>query len=72
MPRHPQLQLGKQFIAFEVRENWELSRLNPELYSIAPVANLNCKTCDRNSLLVFKKDLEFTVFICPACQAAER
>lgn len=72
MARQQALPLGRQFIAFEVRQNWELSRLNPELYKLEPVANLNCKTCSRNCLLIFKKDLEFTVFTCPECQAAER
>lgn len=72
MARHPVLDLGKQFISYEVRENWELHRLNPELYYLAPVGNLDCARCGKNSLLVFKKDLEFTVFTCPACQAKER
>lgn len=65
LKRTPQLQLGKPFVDPAIRDNWELNRLNPELYPLKDLVTLKCVTCKASTYMTFEGK-EFA-FECPRC-----
>jgi hypothetical protein len=54
-------------VSSEVLENRDLSISQPYLYQKAKTYLLACSVCEKNYLVIFAKDKDFTKYTCEEC-----